>query len=93
MSTHSIRAVFWLLVMLAVAPGRAQETPAEDKFSRQDRLRGSITPERAWWDLLKYELHVSVDPEKKSIEGSNVIHFRVLKNGQRMQVDLPEGLT
>ena len=25
-------------------------------FTRQDTLRGSITPQRAWWDLTYYHL-------------------------------------
>ena len=32
-------------------------------FTRQDTLRGSITPQRAWWDLTYYHLDILVDPE------------------------------
>ncbi len=59
-----------------------------DGFTEQDRLRGSITPERAWWDVQHYDLTLSVMPESKSLKGSNVISFRTLKPGARMQVDL-----
>jgi aminopeptidase N len=41
-------------------------------FSRKDSLRGSITNERAWWDLLHYDLDVNVDIERKSISGKNI---------------------
>jgi len=61
-------------------------------FTRQDTLRGSITPERAWWDLTYYDLQVSVDPEKRSISGSNTIQYRVLEAADRMQIDLQEPL-
>ena len=61
-------------------------------FTRQDTLRGSITPERAWWDLTYYDLQVSVDPEKRSISGSNTIRYRVLEAADRMQIDLQEPL-
>ena len=61
-------------------------------FTRQDALRGSIPPERAWWDLTYYDLQVSVDPEKRSISGSNTIRYRVLKAADRMQIDLQEPL-
>ena len=57
-------------------------------FTRQDVLRGSITPEREWWDLLHYDLTVQVFPETKSLRGSNTISFRTLAPGDRMQVDL-----
>ena len=42
-------------------------------FTKQDTLRGSITPERAWWDLVYYHLDISVKPDEKFIEGSNTI--------------------
>ena len=42
-------------------------------FTRQDSLRGSITPQRAWWDLTYYHLDISVDPDNRYIEGSKTI--------------------
>ncbi len=55
-------------------------------------LRGSITPERQWWDLLHYHLSVQIFPEQKKISGSNEITFRVLENGRKMQIDLQQPL-
>ena len=40
-------------------------------FTRQDSLRGSITKERSWWDLVYYHLDIKVEPDKKFIEGHN----------------------
>lgn len=60
------------------------------KFTRQDSLKGSITPERAWWDLQYYHLKLQVFPEKRAIAGSNLIRYKVVKASQRMQVDLQE---
>ena len=57
-------------------------------FSRQDSLRGSITPERAWWNLKHYELSVEVFPKTKTIKGKNIICFEVLKDAKKMQIDL-----
>ncbi len=57
-------------------------------FSLDDTLRGSITPERAWWDLTYYKLKVTVVPDKKSISGSNEIHYKVLNANQVLQIDL-----
>src|SRR5690348_12105752 len=61
-------------------------------FTHQDTLRGSITPERAWWDLSFYDLKVDFDIEHKMIKGSNAITFHVLKANQTMQIDLQEPL-
>jgi hypothetical protein len=32
-------------------------------FTKQDSLRGSITKERAWWDVKYYHLDVKVNPK------------------------------
>ena len=58
------------------------------RFDRQDSLRGSITPQRAWWDLTYYHLDIEVKPEQKFIEGKNTINYRVLKPKTQLQVDL-----
>lgn len=60
----------------------------EPVFTRQDTLRGSITPQRAWWDLDFYHLNVAVDPNKKFISGSNTIRYTVLEHAQELQIDL-----
>jgi aminopeptidase N len=57
-------------------------------FTRQDTLRGSITPERAWWNLIHYDLAVEVHPDEKVIKGRNTISYKVLKKNRIMQIDL-----
>lgn len=58
-------------------------------FTKQDTLRGSITPERAWWDLKSYHLDIIVQPNDSTIKGSNIITYEVIKKGQKtLQVDL-----
>lgn len=61
-------------------------------FTLDDTLRGSITPERAWWDLLHYDLNVEVDVEKKFFRGSNVIRYKALQSHDVLQIDLQEPL-
>jgi aminopeptidase N len=63
-----------------------------NKYTRQDTLRGSITPEREWWDLGYYHLDISVDPDNKFITGKNTIKYTVLKSKSVMQIDLQEPL-
>ena len=59
-------------------------------FTRQDTLRGSITPERSWWDVVYYHLDVAVNPSDSSIKGSNTIAYKILKPNDIMQIDLQE---
>ncbi len=64
-------------------------SPAQNQlFTHDDTLRGSITAERAWWDLKFYKLNVKVDPETKSISGANTVQYEVLKPYQVLQIDL-----
>ncbi|NND63614.1 MAG: M1 family metallopeptidase [Flavobacteriaceae bacterium] len=58
------------------------------EITRQDVLRGSITEERAWWDLLHYDLKVTVNPDQKKIQGTNTITYKVLSKNKVMQIDL-----
>lgn len=72
-----------LFVLFLSTAGFAQES-----FTRQDTLRGSITPERGWWDLQHYNLSVSIDTAARSIEGSNVITYKVVSAATEFQIDL-----
>ena len=63
---------------------RAQTEPV----SRQETLRGSITPERDWWDVLHYHLQVEFLVQTRRLKGSNTITFKTVKPGSRMQIDL-----
>ena len=72
---------------LIFAVGEAQET-----FTKQDTLRGSITKERSWWDVTYYHLDIKVNPADSTISGSNTIRYKVLNSYNRMQVDLQRPL-
>src|SRR4051812_27983500 len=74
-----------LLLPFCLATGLA----AQDKvFTRADTLRGSNTPERAWWDVTFYDLHVRVNPADSTIQGWNAIGYRITGKPREMQVDL-----
>ena len=55
-----------------------QEADKKNGFTHTDTLRGTIGPERAWWDVLRYEIAVKPDYVNKSISGDCQIKFRVL---------------
>lgn len=58
------------------------------EFTRADTLKGSITPERAWWDVMHYDLAVEIFPETKQISGRNTIIYKVIASHTTMQIDL-----
>ena len=78
--------LFGILVLLMLLHNKS--ISQEYKFTKQDTLRGSITPERAWWDLTYYHLDIAVDLDNKFINGSNTIEYKVLEPNKKLQVDL-----
>ncbi|MBX2925052.1 MAG: M1 family metallopeptidase [Chitinophagaceae bacterium] len=63
------------------------------EFTLADTLRGTVTPERAWWNVTKYDLEVQFDFNKKSLAGRNIISYEVLSApAKEMQIDLQVGL-
>ena len=80
----------YLLSFILCISGYAISTA--QPFTHQDTLRGSVTAERAWWDLTFYDLAIDVDIANETIHGTNSIYFLVLFSEQMMQIDLQEPL-
>jgi aminopeptidase N len=88
---NSIAITLMGISALGLAPLRsaAQAVPPKALvFTHADTIRGSNTPERAWWDAAFYDLHVRVNPADSTIAGYNAITYRVLKPAREMQIDL-----
>ena len=82
--------LFGMLVTLMLLHNKS--ISQEYEFTKQDTLRGSITPERVWWDLTYYHLDIAVDLDNKFIKGSNTIEYKVLEPNKKLQVDLQSPL-
>jgi aminopeptidase N len=91
MVKHFKKPVFSLLVFsfFFLFDASAQDIP-QQKFTHQDTLRGSVTPERAWWDVQYYNINVTPNYAEKTIMGVVEIRFQVLKAGTKMQIDLQQ---
>ncbi len=81
-----IRPLFLNLIVAFTVQSIAQ-VPV---FTHQDSLRGSITPERAWWDLTYYHLEITANPKDSTLFGKNTIEYKVLTKENRIQLDLQE---
>src|SRR5580704_6768988 len=97
----AIRTLF--LITLATATLTAQTTPATPPRppninntvapppatpTRAKVIHGAYGPFRANNDLLYYHLDIRVDPAAKTIAGKNTIRFKMLSDGNRIQLDL-----
>ncbi|MEM9980901.1 MAG: M1 family metallopeptidase [Bacteroidota bacterium] len=65
----------------------AQSTTQKQKLSKKE-LRGALRPERTCFDVTYYHLHLKIMPNKRTIEGYNDIHFKVVAPTQKIQIDL-----
>jgi len=96
-----MRGAAWVALVLAGAvveaqqkpavmttPGSGKPTPVRLEPTKDDLLRGGYGPYRANNDLLFYHLDVRVDPEQKTLAGTNTVRFRMLADGTRIQLDL-----
>jgi len=77
-----------LIAVLLQTIGAGTLLAQTETVTRQETLRGSVTPEREWWDLLHYHLQVEFLPATRRLKGSNEIVFKTLKSGNKMQIDL-----
>ena len=61
---------------------------AQQKYTHADTLKGTYSKERAWWDVLHYDLSVRFFPNDSSISGKNRMTYKVLQQPAEMQIDL-----
>ena len=87
--TIALTAALAALTLTAAraAPAAGQE-PTPPTFTRADTLRGTVTPERAWWDVVFYDLDVRVSPADSSIRGASTLVYEVTGPKRAMQIDL-----
>lgn len=64
----------------------------QEKFTRADSLQGSLRFERTNFNVLKYDLNITVNPTEKSIHGYNEINFSIVENTKKIQLDLFENM-
>jgi aminopeptidase N len=80
----------WLITRAAIIVSLFLTVPAfaQPEPSRANKLRGEYSRYRANSDLLYYHLDIRVDPDKKRISGKNTVRFKMLKDDDRIQLDL-----
>lgn len=96
---YELRVRWWvtgILLTVGALPLSAQRPQASPQAAttptHADTLRGEYGRYRANNDLLFYHLDIRVDPEKKFVSGRNAIHFRMLTDDTRIQLDLYDNL-
>ncbi|MCW3093559.1 MAG: Peptidase rane alanine aminopeptidase [Ferruginibacter sp.] len=79
-----------LFLSFSFAEIAAQPLSGRTVLTHADTLRGSYGAGRNWWDVLKYDLHVSFNINDSTISGYNIITLKALTNGSFVQLDLQE---
>lgn len=57
-------------------------------FEKHDYLHGKLNNNRTWFDVTMYDITLKVTPDKKYIQGSNTISYKVIKPAKIMQLDI-----
>jgi aminopeptidase N len=83
-----------LTLVFSVCTAGILQAQNQRAFTKTDSLRGTITPERAWWNLTRYDLEVQPDYLTKTLKGVNTISYTVVENNgsTKMQIDLKDPL-
>jgi len=84
--------VLLIFIVLAGSKVASSQQPSPTP-TRAEILRGEYGPYRANNDLLYYELSVRVDPEQKFLRGHTLVRFKMLKDDNRIQLDLHQALS
>lgn len=61
-------------------------------FTRRDSLQGGLRFERTCFDVQRYDLNITIDPDKRFISGYNDITFIVTEPTTKIQLDLFENM-
>lgn len=80
--THCLHLLFLLVTLI----GQAQN------FTKRDSLQGSLRSERTAFDVLRYDLNITINPENRSITGYNAITFKWMSPTNQIQLDLFENM-
>lgn len=81
-----MKNIFFLLAIIVSQSISAQE------FTRKDSLQGGFSFERTSYDVQRYDLNITINPDEKSIIGFNDITFKIIEKTQKIQIDLFENM-
>ena len=62
------------------------------KNTHRDSLQGGLRLERTCFDVLRYNLNIKIDIDKKYILGFNEITFKTIEKSKTIQIDLFENM-
>jgi len=60
--------------------------------SKENKLLGELSRQRACYDVKHYALKLRIDPEKQVIKGSNTIRYEAIQDFKEFQIDLHPSL-
>jgi len=65
---------------------------AQNPINKKDSLLGVLSPARTCYDVKYYDLRLQINPDKKSIKGSNTITYQIQEDTKLLQIDLEPSL-
>lgn len=90
--TKAVVQLFIIFMVLFCQPNALAQASSGQLFSHEDSLRGMLTAVRSCYDVFYYSLDIKLDIRKRSINGSNQIHYIVTDDFDSLQIDLSRKL-
>lgn len=81
-------ALAFLFVALSLSFRAGAQQSKKYVLTRDDTLRGALTPIRTCYDVTHYNLQVKVDVKKRSISGRCAMRYKVMDDFDSIQIDL-----
>lgn len=83
-----MKKVIYFIILLGF-----QNLISQEYFTRKDSLQGGLRLERTCFDVLRYDLNLTVKPEEQLIYGANDITFKITEPTNKIQLDLFENMS
>lgn len=92
MKNHKFYTTLYFILFATFSFSQEKIEHKENDNSRKNELLYELTPIRENFDVQFYDLDFLVDIENKSLKGSNIIHFKAVKDLKKIQIDLAENM-
>lgn len=84
--------IFFIILVCTFQSGFSQLTTPKYNFTHRDSLQGGFSFERMCYDVQRYDLSITINPDQKFIVGFNDISFKIIDNTSKIQIDLFENM-
>lgn len=88
--TSYVKNGYWICILLLITLALEKKVSAQKQTPPFETLPLNTDPYYKWWNLLHYTISIQPDYINKKIQGTNMVKFKALQEGQVMRIDLQD---